>query len=539
MRSGLGSLLVLACILLAASMFADDDLHAGHQQMALDKVGTVNFDVSCSGQARQAFPHAVALLHSFAYQEALDEFTAIANQDPKCAMAYWGQAMTYWRPLWYPPDGKALENGWVAIQKAASFDIRSGRESGYIKALLAFYSDYDKVDDRARAMTYRMAMQRLHRYFPKDNEVAAFYALSLLATASPKDRTFHDQHEAGAILESIFTEQPDHPGAAHYIIHSFDSPELAKDALLAARAYSRIAPSVPHALHMPSHIFTRLGLWNDSIQSNLASEAAAKRWQQQMHTASAADQQLHAMDYLMYAYLQQGRQQDAENLLKELAFLADAPPSEMSFYALSAIPARYAVERGDWKAAMALQPLLSATPETQAITYWARAMGALHSGKVDGAREDIGRLEMLRNTIARNQQGYDWSTVVEIQRREAAAWLAHVENQDDTAVGLMRSAADLEDSIDKHPGTPGPILPARELLGDLLMELGHPHQAFAAYEADLKAAPHRYRGVRGAAAAAAAAGKHEAAMRYERELQELTGQSSLMVKSEPPRVTMP
>jgi hypothetical protein len=453
------------------------------------------------------------LLHSFAYEEALAEFTAIAKQDPQCAMAYWGEAMTWWRPLWYVPDANALRNGSAAIEKAASLNIQTGRESGYVVALRGFYTDYGKIDHRTRAMDYRMAMERLHRYFPKDDEVAAFYALSLLATASPADRTYQDQHKAGAILEKIFTAQPDHPGAAHYIIHSFDSPGLAKDALLAARSYARIAPSVPHALHMPSHIFIRLGLWQDAINSNLAAETAAKQFEQSAHMTSAWDQQLHAMDYLMYAYLQQGRDQEAEGVLNELTSMPSVQPTGTSFYALAAIPARYAAERGDWEGAAALQPYASATPETQAITHWARAMGAAHTGRFDLARAEVKQLEAIRDKLALNKQGYDWATQVEIQRREAAAWLAHAEHDNDGAMSLMRSAAELEDSTDKHPVTPGPVLPARELMADLLMEVGRPQEALQEYEASLKTAPHRLHAVRGAARAAEAAGKHDVARR--------------------------
>jgi tetratricopeptide (TPR) repeat protein len=542
MRKGLVGLLISVCFLLSTSAFADDphageNPHAGHH-LGMDKVGTVFFDVSCTAPARRAFPHAVALLHSFAYEEALAEFTAIATQDPKCAMAYWGQAMTWWRPLWYLPDATALQNGAAAIKKAAALEVPTGRERGYIDALHAFYTDYDKIDHRARAMTYRVAMEGLHRLFPKDNEVAAFYALSLLATASPTDKTFRDQHEAGAILEKVFAEQPDHPGAAHYIIHSFDNPALAKDALLAARSYARIAPSVPHALHMPSHIFTRLGLWNDSIASNLASEKAAKDFQQRNHMASSWDQQLHAMDYLIYAYLQQGHDRQAEGVLKELGEIKAVQPTLVSFYAEAAIPARYAVERGDWKTALSLQPVPSGTPETQAITHWARAMGAVHAGQLDVARAEIKQLEAIRDQLAANKRGYDWSVQVEVQRREAAAWLAHAEKDDGVAVPLMRSAAELEDSTDKHPVTPGPVLPARELLADLLMEAGNPGQAFQEYEADLKVAPHRFRGVRGAARAAEATGKHDDALRYQRELRELMGPEAKVVTAERMMLTL-
>ena len=498
-----------------------DDSHAGHN-MTLGRVGTVNFEVSCSSAAQRAFPHAVALLHSFAYEQALAEFTAIASQDEKCAMAYWGEAMTWWRPLWYPPDADALRNGSAAIEKAASLELPTGHEKGYVAALRAFYSDYDKIDYRTRAMNYRMVMQGLHQRFPKDNEVSAFYGLALLATASPTDKTFRDQHEAATILERVFAEEPDHPGAAHYLIHSFDSPALAKDALLAARAYARIAPDVPHALHMPSHIFTRLGLWQDSIDSNVAAENAARHWAEAKPMPYASDQQLHAMDYLMYAYLQQDREREAEGVLKEMNTLQKVQPTGASFYALAAIPARYAVERSQWTAAVALQPNHAGSPETWAITHWARALGAAHTGNFDLARAELKELEIIRDALQQKHQGYDWATQVEIQRREAAAWLAHVEKNNDEAVSLMQSAVQLEDSTEKNPVTPGAVLPAHELLADLLMGIHRPRDAFQEYEASLKTAPHRFHAVQGATRAAEAAANHEAAHKYRRELLELT-----------------
>ena len=514
-------LLLLVFLSLLSSTLVADDSHAGHHMM-LGKVGTVNFEVSCSAAARRAFPHAVALLHSFAYEQALAEFTAIASEDAKCAMAYWGQAMTWWRPLWYVPDANALRNGWAAIQKAGSRDIQTGRERGYIAALEAFYTDYDKIDYRTRAMNYRMVMQQLHQRFPKDNEVSAFYGLALLATAPPSDKTYRDQREAAAILERVFAEEPDHPGAAHYIIHSFDSPALAKDALLAARSYARIAPDVPHALHMPSHIFTRLGLWQDSISSNLAAEDAARRWAESNHMPYASDQQLHAMDFLMYAYLQQDREREAEGVLKEMNTLQKVQPTGASFYALAAIPARYAVERSQWTAAVALQPNHAGSPETWAITHWARALGAAHTGNFDLARAELKELEIIRDALQQKHQGYDWATQVEIQRREAAAWLAHVEKNNDEAVSLMQSAVQLEDSTEKNPVTPGAVLPAHELLADLLMGIHRPRDAFQEYEASLKTAPHRFHSVQGATRAAEAAANHEAAHKYRRELLELT-----------------
>ncbi|MGZ4839567.1 MAG: hypothetical protein ACXVZR_13540 [Terriglobales bacterium] len=524
-------LLLLLCISLLAATLPAQESHAGHD-ISLGKVGTVNFSVSCSAAAQRAFPHAVALLHSFAYEQALAEFTAISQQDPKCAMAYWGQAMTWWRPLWYPPDETALRNGRAAIEHAASLEISTGRERGYIAALVAFYTDYDKIDYRTRANTYNAAMQIVHQRFPKDNEVAVFYALGLLASASPRDKTFRDQREAAEILEKVFTEQPDHPGAAHYILYSFDHAGLAQDALLAAHSYARIAPSVPRDLHMPSHIFTRLGLWQDSISSNLAAKKAAKQVTEARHAPFVLDQQLHAMDYLVYAYLQQGREREAEGVLNEMNAIRSVQPTITSYYALSAIPARYAVERGQWAAAATLQPYSSATAECRAITHWARALGAAHTAKFDIARSELKELQAIRDQLAQNKHGYDWSTQVEIQRREAAAWLAHMENNNDGALALMRSAVDLEDSSEKSALTPGPVLPARELMADLLMEVHRPQEALDEYAASLKTAPHRFHAVRGAVRAAEAARQHETARMYLHELQALTSSESRVASRE-------
>ncbi len=515
--------LCVAVGFLLSSVFAADDLHGGHD-VVLGNLGTVNFQVRCSQAAQRDFPHAVALLHSFAYEQARAEFTAIAKEDPKCAMAYWGEAMTWWHPLWNPPGGNALRQGFQAIEKAAAMELTTGHEMGYVAALRSFYSDYDKLDYRTRAMKYRRGMARLHKYFPKDSEVSAFYALSILATAPPGDKTYRDQHEAAAILEKVFAEEPDHPGAAHYLIYSFDNPALAKDALLAARSYARVAPPVPHALHMPSHIFTRLGLWQESVNSNLAAEQAAKQMAASANLPYTPADQLHAMDYLIYAYLQQGHDQEASGVLNEVTTIQKVQPGETSFYALAAIPARYAVERGQWAAAAALVPNNTATPETQAITYWARALGAAHLGKFEGAHADLSELERLHGEVAaENRPGYDWAARVEIERREAAAWLAHAQHEDDKALSLLGSAIELEDATGNSPMTPGAVLPARDLMADLLMELHRPRDAFQEYESSLKIAPHRFHAVQGAERAAEAAADHATALKYRRELQAQTG----------------
>lgn len=506
---------LLLCLLLFSTFTqlaaADEHQHS----VGMGKVGTVAFPVSCSPAAKQAFPHAVALLHSFAYEDALGEFTAIAKQDPQCAMAYWGQAMTYWRPLWYLPDAKALQAGSVAISKAVALPPKTEREQGFIAALNDFYTGVAERDHRTRAMAYRARMEKLFAQFPQDQEVGAFYALALLGTASPTDKTYADQRKAAAILEKTFTAQPDHPGAAHYIIHSFDTPELAPEGVKAARAYANIAPAVPHALHMPSHIFTRLGLWDDSIRSNSDAKNAAHQFAITNHMQTSWDQELHAMDYLAYAYLQEGRDKDAERISNELAAMK-VQPTSTSFYAQAAIPARLAVERGQWSQAAEL-PEVSASPETKAITHWARALGAAHTGNLDQARVEIATLQQIRDAI-KGMPGYDWSTQVEIQRREAAAWLAHVEANNDEAVRLIRSAVELEESTEKHPVTPGAVLPARDLLADLLMDSKQPDLALEEYQASLKTAPHRLHALHGAAYSAELVGKPDLAKKYYAEL---------------------
>jgi hypothetical protein len=426
--------------------------------------------------------------------------------------------MTWWRPLWYLPNAEALRAGSEAASKAAELGGKSDRERGFISALASFYRDSDKVDYRTRALAYEDAMEKLYQKYPNDHEIAAFYGLSLLDTAFPPDANFTRQRKAAVMLEKVFTEQPDHPGAAHYIIHSFDFPALAPEALKASRDYSKIAPSVPHAQHMPSHIFTRLGLWQDSINSNLASRDAAVKFAAATHMSAAWDQQLHAMDYLMYAYLQQGRDQEAERVAAELAGLKTVQPTIVSFYAEAAIPARYAVERGEWAAAASLQPVAGAGPETRAITHWARALGAAHTGNLEAARSDLSKLQELHDQLAQIHQGYDWSAQAEIQRREAAAWIAHAEGLDETALRLMRSAVELEESTDKHPVTPGPVLPARELMGDLLSELHQPKEALQEYQASLRTSPQRFHGLYRAARSAQAAGVSDTAAMYFQQL---------------------
>ena len=476
-----------------------------------EKLGQVHFPISCSAEAQKQFDRAVALLHSFWYAKAAKAFTAVTETNPDCAMGYWGIGMSLWYPLWEPPSTTTLKKGSDALEKAKASPSKTERERDYIAAIEAFYKDSHKLDHSTRAIAYEKAMEQVYRRYPDDREAALFYALALNATAAPTDKTFENQRKAGEILERIFAKQPDHPGVAHYIIHSFDYPPLASRALSAARKYGQIAPSVPHALHMPSHIFTRLGLWQESIQSNRDAAAAAKEqdW---------VFEQLHAMDYLMYAFLQGAQDAKAKRVLDERnSFTKEMRENFASAYAFAAIPARYAIERRRWSEAAALEPRPSRIIYSEAITYFARAIGSARAGNVANARKDLETLQSLHGALIEAKQGY-WADQVEIQRRAAAAWLAHAESKRDEAISLMRAAADLEDSTEKHPVTPGSIVPARELLADLLLELHEPARALTEFEVSLQASPNRLHGLYGAGRSAELSGNREKAQTYYQKL---------------------
>jgi hypothetical protein len=484
-----------------------------------EKLGDVHFSVSCNSDAQKRFERAVAMLHSMWYEEAGKAFTGVSEADPGCAMAWWGVAMSHWHPLWYPPPSDALKAGTSAVAKAEAIGAKTGRERGYIAAIATFYRGSDKLDQRTRALAYEHAMANLHQQYPDDREAAIFYALALDATALPTDKTLANQKKAAAILEPLFAEQANHPGVAHYLIHSYDSPSLAEAGLPAARRYAEIAPSVPHALHMPSHIFTRLGYWQESIDTNLRSAAAGQAYAKaQFGEGVAWDQSLHAMDYLAYAYLQLGEDQKARGVVDEImAFKKVTPDTLAVAYAMAAIPARYAVERRDWAEAAKLQlpPAQVAWdkfPWTAAMITFARALGDAHIGDLTDAHGEIDKLAATREALTTKNKY--WSDQVEVERRAAAAILAQAEGQHDEAVRELRSAADLEESMDKHPVTPGSIVPPRELLGDLLLEVEQPNAALAEYRRSLATAPNRYRSLYGAAKAADAAGDRDAAKSY-------------------------
>jgi tetratricopeptide (TPR) repeat protein len=504
-----GVLLVLLCPAITEAQ----EEHHHHEQG--EKIGKVSFVVSCSAQAQKQFNRAVAWLHSFEYGESERAFNDIATIDPRCAMAHWGAAMSLYHELWAPPGPAELEKGARAAQNAKQIGAKTKRERDYIDAIAQFYDGWERVDHSTRAARYEHAMEQVYLRYPSDREAGVFFALALNAAAlaaSPMDKTYAKQKKAAAILNRTLRLQPEHPGVAHYLIHSYDYPPLAHLALAAARSYAGIAPSSAHALHMPSHIFTRLGLWDEDIATNIKSENAAKDYARKNHLAGTWDEQLHAMDYLAYAYLQQGRDREARGVLDELKAIRKTDPETFKCaYSFAAIPARWALERRNWSEAAELKVEPADFPWSrfqwaEAITHFARAIGAARNGDVNRARVEVEKLAEVKRQLVGAKDNYDWATQIEIQRGAAAAWLAKAEGKNPEALRLMRSAADLEDSTDKHPVTPGAILPARELLGDLYLELSQPADALREYERSLADSPNRLNGLYGAGRAAQLAG---------------------------------
>jgi len=474
---------------------ADEHRHSMAQE---GLIGHVHFPVSCRGS--QAFDRATTLLHSFWYEKAQAAFAEIARHDSDCAMAYWGQAISLWHPLWPDrPDKATLARGRALLAQARSAKQQTKREAGWVTALGAFYGSDDSTAYRERALDYEQEMAKLHAGSPREPEAAAFYALSLVASAQalPPDKAHARERKAAALLNQVLAAEPDHPGALHYLIHAYDSPALAKYALAAARRYARIAPAVPHAQHMPSHIFTRLGLWDESIASNVRAADAARRFASEMHLPGAWDEQLHAMDYLEYAYLQIADDKKARGVLDELLAIPSTSPANLKVaYAYAAIPARYAIERRQWREAADLDVNhpdfpWARFPSAQAITEFARALGAARNGDPRRAAQSVYRLAELE-TALRNAGDSYWATQVEIQHEAAQAWLAQAQGKHEEALAGMHRAVQLEDASEKRPVTPGPIIPARELLGDLLLELDRPAEALDAYRIALAESPNRY-----------------------------------------------
>jgi hypothetical protein len=470
-------------------------------------LGTVHFETSCKPEAQKLFDSGMLYQHSFWYRASQRVFEDALKADPECGIAYWGMALSLlWNPH-APPPAKNLAEGAAAIAMGKSVGAKTQRERDYLDALGAMYADYDKVDHRTRMIAYAKAMEQLAQRYPDDDEAQIYYALALNTSASPVDKTYANQLKGAAILEPIALRQPQHPGVAHYLIHLYDYPPIAEKGLEAARRYAKVAPAAAHAQHMPSHIFTRVGYWKESIASNLESSRVAK-------ADKEGHDQLHGMDYLVYAYLQLGQDKDAAAVIDEMNTVTGFTETFIAGpYALAASPARYAVERGDWKAAAALQVRPSPLAHVQAVTHFARALGAARSGNPEAAKADIAKLAELRDKLRDAKDAY-WSEQVDIQRQVATAWLLYAEGKGDDALNAMSAAADSEDKTEKHPVTPGVPKPARELYGVMLLESGNAKEALAAFEATIKKEPNRLGAYVGAAKAAEKSGASAKAQEY-------------------------
>jgi hypothetical protein len=518
------ALRAFALATLAAGPAAAQERHAAH---AAEKLGTVHFPTSCAPAGAPQFDRAVALLHSLELGSSRSAFGEVLAADTTCAMAQWGRALSRWsNPM---AEGNRapvqLAEGRRFADEAARLAARATeRERGYITAVGRLYRDYEHVDQRRRIAEYEQAMADLVASQPADTEARIFHAIALVATAEPTDKSYAVQRQAGAELEALWAKQPDHPGLAHYIIHTYDLPALAPQAAAAARRYAEIAPTAAHAQHMPSHTFTRLGDWSESVRANRESYSAAMR-------DTALGEALHASDYMEYAYLQMRRDDDARAIRDRVPALAarydptvvrGAAPPSAAYLAIAAIPARYALERRDWADAAALTPKPSAFPHTEAMTYFARALGDAHLGRLERARESVDSLAAIATRLSASNEPY-WAEQVQIQRLGAEAWLDLAAGRQADALAHMTEAAKREDATEKNVVTPGPLAPARELLGDMLMELHRPTGAFAAYRATLAKEPNRFRALDGAHRAATAGGDSRAAADYAAQLARLTG----------------
>jgi tetratricopeptide (TPR) repeat protein len=461
--------------------------------------GKVQFEISCTGELKNEFNLGMELLHSFEYEEAEKVFAKIITREPGCSMAYWGVAMCNLHLLWTAPTPAELKKGATALAIAKKFTSPQTRELDYIDALNAYY---EPADEGSRNLQLEEAMEKLAKKYPKDNEASILYALSLNAAAEPSDKTYEKQKKAASILNELYLKEPQHPGILHYIIHTYDYPGLAKEALSQARRYAAVAPSSAHALHMPSHIFTRLGLWDECISSNLASIAAAKCYAESSGIQGHWDEELHGMDYLVYGWIQQGKMDKA---LQELQYLDTIekvyPVNFKTAYAFAAIPARYMLEQRNWKGARSLRihPAdfpWSKFPWQEAIFHFARLLGAVQLGDLDSAQAALKKLESLRDILKTTGDNYKVREV-EIQVLTGQAWISFRSGKKSAALNLMNKAADMEDSTEKHPVTPGEVIPARELLGDMLLELKYPQLAMKAYQSALEKAPNRRYALRG------------------------------------------
>ncbi|MEO8569522.1 MAG: tetratricopeptide repeat protein [Ginsengibacter sp.] len=488
-----------------------------------NQFGSVDFKITCNENAKKDFNLAIEMLHSFEYDESEKVFAKIIDETPECAMAYWGVAMCNFHPLWNPPTEAELQKGSKAIEIANSITKKSARESGYINAIAAFYKDWDKTDHHSRCVKFEKAMEKLYITYPEDKEAAIFYALALDGAAVPTDKNYTNQKKAASILNSIYPSEPNHPGIIHYLIHTYDYPGLAILALPAARHYAEVAPSSAHALHMPSHIFTRLGLWDECIASNLKSVSAANCYAESAGIKGHWDEELHGMDYLVYAYLQKGENNLALQQLKYLQTINEVYPANFKVaYAFAAIPSRYVLENKNWKEAAAVQmhPVnfpWNKFPWQEAIIHFTRLIGSVQIGNMEAANSELTKLNELHDTLEKQKDIYK-SGQVAIQIKTGSAWIQFKSGKKIDGLNLMRLAADMEDSTEKHPVTPGEVLPARELLGDMLMQSRQNEKALQAYEEVLKKSPNRFNSLYGAGLAAEKSGNQQRAVFYFKQL---------------------
>ena len=488
--------------------------------------GNVHFPISCSPGAQEQFDRAVAMLHSFFYPETVKAFTKITETDPTCAMAYWGIAISQRpNPLVPPFLPDALKRGYDAVEKGKSLGTKTQREADWLNAMELFFKDSDHLDQATRAKRYADAMEQVYLHYPQDTEAAVFYALALLETVNPSDRVYTNQLKAAAILEKIEAQQPNHPGVVHYLIHAYDYQPLAARGLPAANRYANLAPSAPHALHMPSHTYSMMGMWEESIKANQAALAAANDYAAKNYPDATNPAALHSFDFMEYAYLQLGQDKQAKVIADQTAAVKKIQTAGMTMStdnALAAVPARYALERGDWARAAALEPRPGLSGYPEAITYFVRTMGALKTGNTDGARQDVDRLKELYASYAGKPDEAYWAGQTQVLFQAASAWLTLKQGEKDRALVLMRAAVDLDESSEKNVAMENRLVPMRELLGYMLLETGQPKQALAEFETSLKAKPNRLRGYYGAAKAAEAAGDRAVARTWYQKLVTLT-----------------
>jgi tetratricopeptide (TPR) repeat protein len=516
-----------AIVLLGAAVVAAQEDHSQHQH-GVAGLGSVNFENSCNAAAQTPFKRGVALLHSFGYEESRRSFEEAAKADPACGIAHWGIAMTWYHPIWAPPSAEEYKKGTEACQKAILTNAKTKREQDFMLALGVFYHA-SAMPHPERVKAYEKAMAKVQQNSPKDDEAAIFHALSVIAVGylDPTDKTYAWQKKGAEILNQVLPRNQNHPGVAHYIIHALDYPSTAELGLKAARAYAKIAPDSSHAQHMPSHIFTRLGLWEDSIASNIAAANAAVAQAKRLHGGGGAFDQLHAMDYLVYAYLQEGKDNSARKVLDEMATITKLDDNQFAAaYAFAASPARWALERHDWKAAAALELKPAWFPwsrfrNVEALALFARAIGASRSGNVAVAKKAVDQITAIRKELPATRD-YDWSGAIGAQWEAASALIDYAQGKKRQAIAALRKAADNEDAVDKHPVTPGALLPVREILGDLLMETSDAAGALKEYEAVLKVAPRRFNTLAAASKAADKTGDKQKARAYAEQLLEVT-----------------